>query len=103
MGLTHSGEIARKRYPVARRHAALVTIEDNAAEGGAGSAVLECLQQHEVLLPTLSLGIPDRFIEHGSRSDNLAAAGLDDAGLRRSLDRFLAPLRESRAKPAAGA
>ena len=56
-----------------------------------------------VPLPTLSLGIPDRFIEHGSRSDNLAAAGLDDAGLRRSLDRFLAPLRESRAKPAAGA
>ncbi len=86
-----------------KRHAALVTMEDNAVEGGAGSAVLECLQQHGVLVPTLTLGIPDRFIEHGSRADNLAAAGLDDAGLRASLDRFLAPWRSPRAQPATGA
>jgi len=88
---------------MSRRHAALVTMEDNAAEGGAGSAVLECLQQHEVLVPVLTLGIPDRFIEHGSRQDNLVAAGLDDAGLRAALDRFLKPLRTPKAAPAAGA
>ena len=88
---------------LSRRHAALVTIEDSAVTGGAGSAVLECLQQHDVLVPTLTLGIPDRFIEHGSRQDNLVAAGLDDAALRAALDRFLAPLQRSRASPAAGA
>ncbi len=88
---------------MARRHGALVTLEDSAVEGGAGSAVLECLQRNDALVPTLVLGIPDRFIEHGSRQDNLVAAGLDDATLRKALDRFLAPLRSARARPATGA
>ena len=45
--------------------------------GGAGSGVNECLARHGVALPILNLGIPDRFIEHGSRNECLAAAGLD--------------------------
>src|SRR6202034_4522697 len=52
---------------VAARHRALVTIEENAVMGGAGSAVSEVLTAHGVSLPVLHLGIPDRFIEHGSR------------------------------------
>jgi len=87
---------------VARRHAALATLEDNAVAGGAGTAVLECLHQHGLALPTLSLGIPDRFIEHGSREDNLASAGLDDASLRAELGRFWLRERPQRPKPAAG-
>ncbi len=85
---------------IARRHAAIVTIEDNAVAGGAGDAVLQCLQQQAVAIPSLALGIPDRFIEHGSREENLADAGLDLAGLRASISRFWARQRHPRAVPA---
>jgi 1-deoxy-D-xylulose-5-phosphate synthase len=85
---------------IARRHAAIVTIEDNAIAGGAGDAVLQCLQQHAVSIPSLTLGIPDRFIEHGSREENLADAGLDLAGLRTSVQRFWARQAKPRAVPA---
>ena len=62
---------------LAKSHSALVTLEDNAVMGGAGSAVGECLAAHRVLVPMLNIGIPDHFIEHGSRGECLAAAGLD--------------------------
>ncbi|NHA15545.1 1-deoxy-D-xylulose-5-phosphate synthase [Thioalkalivibrio sp. XN279] len=62
---------------MARSHSALVTLEDNAVMGGAGSAVGECLAAHRVLVPLLNVGIPDHYIEHGSRGECLAAAGLD--------------------------
>ncbi len=55
----------------------LVTIEENAVAGGAGSAVSEALEAAGLCVPRLSIGIPDRFIEHGSREDCLEAAGLD--------------------------
>ncbi len=41
-------------------------------------------------MPLLHIGIPDRFIEHGSREDCLAAAGLDAAGLRATIERWWA-------------
>jgi 1-deoxy-D-xylulose-5-phosphate synthase len=66
---------------MAESHDALVTLEDNAIMGGAGSAVGECLAAHRVLVPLLTLGIPDHFIEHGSRDECLAAAGLDAASI----------------------
>jgi 1-deoxy-D-xylulose-5-phosphate synthase len=66
---------------MAESHAALVTLEDNALMGGAGSAVGECLAAHRVLVPLLNLGIPDHYIEHGSRDECLAAAGLDAASI----------------------
>jgi len=66
---------------LAAKHQALVTLEENVIGGGAGSAVSECLSAASVCLPVLHCGIPDRFIEHGSRNDCLAAAGLDAATL----------------------
>ena len=75
---------------VAARHRALVTIEENAVLGGAGSAVIELLAAEGVALPLLQLGIPDRFIPHGSRESCLTAAGLDPAGLRASIERWWA-------------
>jgi 1-deoxy-D-xylulose-5-phosphate synthase len=75
---------------VAGRHRAIVTIEENAVMGGAGSAVGEVLAAHGVQLPLLHLGIPDRFVEHGSRETCLAAAGLDLAGLSASVDEWWA-------------
>jgi 1-deoxy-D-xylulose-5-phosphate synthase len=63
----------------------LVTIEDNAVHGGAGSAVNEFLLQNELTVPVLNLGLPDRFISHGSRDELLAACGLDTAGILRAV------------------
>src|SRR5207253_10378371 len=62
---------------LAARHRALVTIEENATHGGAGSAVLEVLAAEALQLPVLQPGIPDRLIEHGPRDGCLRAAGLD--------------------------
>jgi 1-deoxy-D-xylulose-5-phosphate synthase len=73
---------------LAGTHTALVTIEENAVAGGAGSAVIELLANCAQPLPTLTLGIPDRFIEHGSRDQSLAAAELDLASLESAVRRF---------------
>src|SRR5690348_12233382 len=75
---------------VATRHRAIITIEENATLGGAGSAVAELLASEGLLVPLLQIGIPDRFIEHGSRESCLAAAGLDLAGLTASVERWWA-------------
>jgi 1-deoxy-D-xylulose-5-phosphate synthase len=76
---------------IADRHEYLVTVEENAVAGGAGSAVLELLSARGDSRPLLQLGIPDRFIEHGSRAENLAAAGLDAAGLALAVERWWQP------------
>jgi 1-deoxy-D-xylulose-5-phosphate synthase len=73
---------------VAERHRAIITVEENAVMGGAGSAVAEALTAAGIQVPMLQLGIPDRFIEHGSRDTCLAAAGLDLAGLTASIERW---------------
>jgi 1-deoxy-D-xylulose-5-phosphate synthase len=75
---------------VASRHRAIVTIEENAVMGGAGSAVGEVLAAECAQVPLLHLGIPDRFIEHGSRDSCLKAAGLDLAGLTASVEQWWA-------------
>jgi 1-deoxy-D-xylulose-5-phosphate synthase len=71
---------------IAARHRAVITIEENAVQGGAGSAVAETLAEAGITLPLHLVGIPDRFIEHGSREDCLALAGLDAAGLAKQID-----------------
>ncbi len=82
---------------LAATHSALVTLEENAVAGGAGSAVIELLANCGNLLPTLSLGIPDRFIEHGSREDCLAAAQLDLGSLESAVRRFWEQVPRSKA------
>jgi 1-deoxy-D-xylulose-5-phosphate synthase len=87
---------------LARSHRALVTIEENATLGGAGSAVGELLAAEGILVPLLQLGIPDRFIEHGSREGCLAAAGLDTAALGASIERWWGLHGRERMRSAAG-
>ncbi len=70
---------------LASSHHALVTIEDNAIAGGAGAAVSEWLAEEGIDLPVLHLGLPDRFLEHGSREQLLAEAGLDALGIRKAI------------------
>jgi 1-deoxy-D-xylulose-5-phosphate synthase len=76
---------------LAAKHRALITIEENAIAGGAGSAVLELLANCANSLPTLTLGIPDRFVEHGSREDCLVEAELDQASLGSAVERWWSP------------
>jgi 1-deoxy-D-xylulose-5-phosphate synthase len=70
---------------LANSHDAFVTLEDNVVAGGAGSAVAECLAAHGANLPILHLGLPDAYLEHGSREEVLSEAGLDLAGIRRAV------------------
>ena len=70
---------------VAASHDALVTVEEGALMGGAGSAVLEALAAAGVVCPVLSLGLPDVFIEHGDPARLLALQGLDAAGIERAV------------------
>jgi 1-deoxy-D-xylulose-5-phosphate synthase len=78
---------------VALSHQALVTLEEGAVMGGAGSAVLEALQAANVQIPVLQLGLPDTFIEHGDPAKLMAMQGLDTAGIQASvMHRFAALL-----------
>jgi 1-deoxy-D-xylulose-5-phosphate synthase len=81
-------------------HSALVTIEENAVAGGAGSAITELLAACATPIPTLTLGIPDRFIEHGSREDCLVQAELDLASLDAAVTRWWTPLAGARSQRA---
>jgi len=70
---------------VAAEHEALVTVEEGAIMGGAGSAVLEALSAAGVVKPVLQLGLRDEFIEHGDHLKLLALQGLDAAGIEASI------------------
>jgi 1-deoxy-D-xylulose-5-phosphate synthase len=73
---------------LAEKHTGLVTVEENAVAGGAGSAVLELLGNCGRSMPSLTLGIPDQFVEHGSRDDCLVAAELDLPSLESAIRRW---------------
>jgi len=70
---------------LARTHELLVTVEENAVSGGAGAAINECLAAAGISPLILNLGLPDRFIEHGSPTELLRDCGLDAAGIVRSI------------------
>lgn len=68
-----------------KTHNLIVTIEENALMGGAGTAVLEAMQSLNLVNPTLCLGLPDTFIEHGVHETMLAECGLDAAGIEKAI------------------
>jgi 1-deoxy-D-xylulose-5-phosphate synthase len=83
---------------LAASHALIVTVEEHAVMGGAGSAVCEALAarglEHRVLL----LGLPDRFIDHGDPAKLLASVGLDARGIEQAVRAALgtaAPARQA--------
>jgi 1-deoxy-D-xylulose-5-phosphate synthase len=67
----------------------IVTLEDNVRFGGAGSGVNEVLLAQHHAVPVLNLGLPDHFIEHGTREELLAEVGLDASGVLRSVQKRL--------------
>ena len=70
---------------MAQNHALLVTLDENTVVGGAGSAVSEALAAHGVAVQVLHIGLPDSFIEHGSREDMLREAGLTAEGIEKTI------------------
>ena len=72
---------------LANSHDALVTVEEGAVMGGAGSAVLEALADARIECPVLTLGLADVFTEHGDPATLLSMAGLDAAGIVQSIQR----------------
>jgi len=74
---------------LAKNHDLIVTIEENAVMGGAGSAVMEALQAMRIVTPILCLGLPDTFIEHGDHATMLAACGLDANGIIAAIEQII--------------
>ncbi len=66
---------------MAAQHDALVTLEENAIMGGAGSGVNEVLMAHRKPVPVLNIGLPDFFIPQGTQEEARAELGLDAAGI----------------------
>ena len=84
---------------IARQYEALVTVEDGALMGGAGSAVGEALQAAGLVRPLLHLGLPDVFIEHGDPARLMAMQGLDAPGMLASIQARFAAVIEEAARP----
>lgn len=74
---------------LASTHTYLVTLEENAIMGGAGSAVLESLSTQGLNIPTLLLGLPDIYIEHGEHGQMLADCGLSAEAVTRRIRDFV--------------
>jgi len=70
---------------LAKDHALLITIEENAVAGGAGAGLLEHLSQTSINTPVKLIGLPDTYIDHGSREELLAAAKLDKESLKQQI------------------
>jgi len=65
-----------------------ITIEDGAVMGGAGSAVQEYCALNSINTPGYLIGIPDKFIEHGSREEMIEMAGLDPDSLEKIVKKY---------------
>ncbi|MCX7945632.1 MAG: 1-deoxy-D-xylulose-5-phosphate synthase [Hydrogenophilus sp.] len=76
---------------IAEGHDHFVTVEENAAIGGAGSEIARYLARLSTPPRLLTLGLPDRFIEHGDLPRLTAQVALDTVGLRRAIERFYRP------------
>lgn len=77
---------------LASSHDLLVTLEENALPGGAGNGVNEVLNAHACSTPLLTIGLPDQFIEQGSREEVLSIAGLDTDGIIKHIEAYRATL-----------
>ncbi|MDT0266282.1 1-deoxy-D-xylulose-5-phosphate synthase [Streptomyces sp. DSM 44915] len=77
---------------LAAEHRLVVTVEDNSRAGGVGSAIAQALRDADVEVPLRDFGIPERFLDHGSRAEVLAEAGLTGPAIARQVTGFVARL-----------
>jgi len=81
---------------MAHSHKLVVTVEENAVMGGAGSGVNELLAASGGSFKILNIGLPDTYIEHGSRQDCLTWAGLDADGIYEQINKRLETMNTTR-------
>ena len=74
---------------LAATHDTLVTVEENAIAGGAGSGVNEFLMKQKVLKPVLNIGLPDRFIEQGTQAELHALLEIDGPGIEKQIKAYI--------------
>jgi len=74
---------------VASSHKTLFTLEENVVKGGAGSGINEFINQSAININVFNIGLPDLNLEHGSREELLQEAGLDTAGIKKSIEQHL--------------
>jgi 1-deoxy-D-xylulose-5-phosphate synthase len=74
---------------LAKKHKYFITVEDNAAAGGAGSAVNEFVLNNKIGVTVKNIGLPDKFLEHGTREEILAEAGLSAEGIEKAATEFI--------------
>lgn len=77
-------------------HDLVVTAEEGVIAGGAGSAVLEVLSREGILVPTLQVGLPDRYILQGSTKELFADAGIDAQSVEKNIQKCLQHIRSKR-------
>ena len=75
---------------LAATHDVLVTVEENAIAGGAGSGVIEFLMQQKCIKPVLTIGLPDRFIEQGTQAELHQMLELDGPGIEKQILAYIA-------------
>lgn len=75
---------------LAKTHEVFITVEENVVAGGAGSAITTFLQHQRILMPVLNIGLPDAFIEQGTREELLSFCGLDSQGIKQQIEEFCA-------------
>lgn len=85
-------------HTMAKTHSLVVTLEDNAVQGGAGSAVNECLNTAGLTVAVLNLGIPDDYIEHALREQQIIACELDAESITRRIRACYIPKADSQPK-----
>jgi 1-deoxy-D-xylulose-5-phosphate synthase len=76
---------------LAASHELLVTLEENAIIGGAGSEVTRVLHEAGVPVRVLQLGLPDRFIDHGDHAQLFTEIGLDVPGILKRIEQAYQP------------
>jgi len=80
-----------KVLELAEHHELLVTVEENAVAGGAGSYINELLLSRNPYAALLNLGLPDDFVEHGDHTEQLAWVGLESDAIVRKINATLKP------------
>jgi len=74
---------------IAESHDLIITIEENAVAGGAGAGVMEYLSNASVKTPVRSIGLPDEYVDHGSREELLSYCKLDVAGINAQIEHYV--------------
>jgi 1-deoxy-D-xylulose-5-phosphate synthase len=82
--------VPQELVELARGHRLVVTVEDNGRAGGVGAAVSQALRDADVQVPTRDVGIPPRFLAHGTRAEVLAEVGLTAQDVARQVVELIA-------------